>query len=114
MSSYDISANQNVDSIEQMLVSLNKDFQIISRLGFNNFKGTANWLSYKVDDYSANLIDAITNMKNDLVDIDLNVLKQKKTSKTDCHPNSSILKNKKQYWKRLYQIWRLRLLNLTS
>ena len=44
LSSYDISVNQNVDALEERLTSLNKDFQIISRLDFNNFKGTANWL----------------------------------------------------------------------
>ena len=81
LSSYDISANQNLDALEEMLVSLNKDFQIISRLDFNNFKGTANWPSYKVDEYSGNLIDVITKMKSDLVDVDPNVLKQKKDIK---------------------------------
>jgi DNA repair protein SbcC/Rad50 len=81
LSSYDISVNQNVDVLEERLTSLNKDFQIISRLDFNNFKGTANWLSYKVDEYSGNLIDVITKMKGDLVDVDPNVLKQKKDIK---------------------------------
>jgi DNA repair protein SbcC/Rad50 len=81
LSSYDISVNQNVDALEERLTSLNKDFQIISGLDFNNFKGTANWLSYKVDEYSGNLIDVITKMKGDLVDVDPNVLKQKKDIK---------------------------------
>jgi exonuclease SbcC len=78
LSSYDISVNQNVEFLEEKLVSLNKSFQIISKLNFNNFKGSADWLSYKVDEYSANLIDVIMKMKDDIVDIDVNVLKQKK------------------------------------
>jgi exonuclease SbcC len=50
LSSYDVSVNQNVEFLEENLVSLNKDFQIISNLNFNNFKGIANWLPYKVDE----------------------------------------------------------------
>ena len=81
LSSYDVSVNQNVEFLEEKLVSLNKDFQIISNLNFNNFKGTANWLPYKVDEYSANLIDVTMKMKDDVVDVDINVLKQKKDLK---------------------------------
>jgi len=77
LSSYDVSVNQNIEFLEEKLVSLNKDFQIISNLNFNNFKGTANWLPYKVDEYSANLIDVTMKMKDDVVDVDINVLKQK-------------------------------------
>jgi len=81
LSSYDVSVNQNVEFLEEKLVSLNKDFQIISNLNFNNFKGIANWLPYKVDEYSANLIDVTMKMKADVVDVDINVLKQKKDLK---------------------------------
>ncbi len=81
LSSYDVSVNQNVEFLEEKLVSLNKDFQIISNLNFNNFKGIANWLPYKVDEYSANLIDVTMKMKDDVVDVDINVLKQKKDLK---------------------------------
>jgi len=69
LSSYDVSVNQNVEFLEEKLVSLNKDFQIVSNLNFNNFKGTANWLPYKVDEYSANLIDVTMKMKHDVVDV---------------------------------------------
>jgi DNA repair protein SbcC/Rad50 len=82
LSSYDVSVNQNVEFLEEKLVSLNKDFQIVSNLNFNNFKGTANWLPYKVDEYSANLIDVTMKMKDDVVDVDINVLKQKKDLKS--------------------------------
>jgi DNA repair protein SbcC/Rad50 len=81
LSSYDVSVNQNVEFLEEKLVSLSKDFQIVSNLNFNNFKGTANWLPYKVDEYSANLIDVTMKMKDDVVDVDINVLKQKKDLK---------------------------------
>ena len=81
LSSYDVSVDQNVEFLEEKLVSLNKDFQIISNLNFNNFKGIANWLPYKVDEYSANLIDVTMKMKDDVVDVDINVLKQKKDLK---------------------------------
>ena len=80
MSSYDIPLDYNINGLEDKILSLNEDYQILFKLNFNNF-GNTNLLLYKVDDYSANLIDTIINMKKDLVDIDINVLKQKKIIK---------------------------------
>ncbi len=77
LSSYDISVDYNVEILEQKISSLNADFQIVSKINFGNYAG-ANLLSYKVDDYSANLIDVIMKMRSDLVDIDVSVLNQKK------------------------------------
>ncbi len=77
LSSYDISTDYNVEILEQKISSLNADFQIVSKINFGNYAG-ANLLSYKVDDYSANLIDVIMKMRSDLVDIDVSVLNQKK------------------------------------
>ncbi len=77
LSSYDISADYNVEILEQKISSLNADFQIVSKINFGNYAG-ANLLSYKVDDYSANLIDVIMKMRSDLVDIDVSVINQKK------------------------------------
>ncbi|MBA3284305.1 MAG: hypothetical protein H0U27_04510 [Nitrosopumilus sp.] len=77
LSSYDISADYDVGTLEQKISSLNSDFQIVSKINFGNYAG-ANLLSCKVDDYSANLIDVIMKMRSDLVDIDLSVLNQKK------------------------------------
>ena len=94
LSSYDISINQNVDVLEQKLTSLNYDFQIISKLNFNNF-GDNDLLFYKVDEYSANLIDIIINMKNDLVDLDINVLKQKKIIKNKLSSEYIDIQNQK-------------------
>ena len=81
LSSYDISVNQYIDVLKKSSMSLNKDFQIISKLNFNNFNNTADWLPYKVDEYSGNLIDVIMKMKGDIVDVDINALKQKKDMK---------------------------------
>jgi DNA repair protein SbcC/Rad50 len=80
LSSYDIPLNYNMNELEDKILSLNKDYQILLKLNFNNF-GNTDLLLYKVDDYSTNLIDTIINMKKDLVDIDINILKQKKTIK---------------------------------
>jgi exonuclease SbcC len=77
LSSYGISPDFNVELLEQKISSLNADFQIVSKVNFGNYSD-ANLLSYKVDDYSANLIDVIMKMRRDLVDIDLSVLNQKK------------------------------------
>ena len=80
LSSYDIPLDYNINGLEDKILSLNEDYQILFKLNFNNF-GNTDLLLYKVDDYSANLIDTIINMKKDLVDIDINVLKQKKIIK---------------------------------
>jgi DNA repair protein SbcC/Rad50 len=80
LSSYDIPLDYNINGLEDKILSLNEDYQILFKLNFNNF-GNTDLLLFKVDDYSANLIDTIINMKKDLVDIDINVLKQKKITK---------------------------------
>jgi DNA repair protein SbcC/Rad50 len=80
LSSYDIPLDYNINGLEDKILSLNEDYQILFKLNFNNF-GNTDLLLFKVDDYSANLIDTIINMKKDLVDIDINVLKQKKIIK---------------------------------
>jgi len=77
LSSYDVSSDYDVEILEQKISSLNADFQIVSKINFGNYAG-ANLLSYKVDDYSANLIDVIMKMRSDLVDIDMSVLNQRK------------------------------------
>ncbi|MBA3978486.1 MAG: SMC family ATPase [Nitrosopumilus sp.] len=77
LSSYDVSAGYNTAILEQEISSLNADFQIISKINFGNRLGT-DLSFYKVDDYSANLIDVIVKMRADLVDVDLGTLSQKK------------------------------------
>jgi DNA repair protein SbcC/Rad50 len=92
--SYDISVDESIDTLEEHLSSLQKDFQIISNLNFNNF-GDSDILFYKVDEYSANLIDTIINMKNDLGDIDINVLEQKKSIKNKLSSEFIDIQNQK-------------------
>ncbi len=92
--SYDISVDKSVDVLEKNLLSLQKDYQIISNLNFNNF-GDSDISLYRVDEYSANLIDVITNMKNDLVDIDIDVLKQKKFIKNKLSSEFINIQNQK-------------------
>jgi len=94
LSSYDISINQNAEVLEKKLSSLNTDFQILSKLNFNNFD-TSNLMFYKIDEYSANLIDIIIKMKNDLVSIDVNVLKQKKDIKSKLSSEFIDIQNQK-------------------
>ncbi|HYO05571.1 MAG TPA: SMC family ATPase [Phototrophicaceae bacterium] len=77
LSSYGISPDFNVGILEQKISSLNANFQIASKINFGNY-ADANLLLYRVDDYSANLIDVIMKMRSELVDIDLSVLNQKK------------------------------------
>ncbi len=78
LSSHDVSIGYNTAILEQEISSLNADFQIISKINFGNRLGT-DLSFYKVDDYSANLIDVIVKMRADLVDVDLGILSQKKS-----------------------------------
>ncbi|MDQ6724344.1 MAG: SMC family ATPase [Thermoproteota archaeon] len=94
LSSYDVSIEQNVDELEEKLLSLDKDLQTISKLNFNNF-GDTDLLFYKVDEYSSNLIDTIITMKNNLVDIDSNVIKQKKILKNKLSSEFIDIQNQK-------------------
>ena len=94
LSSYEVSIKQNVDELEEKLLSLDKDLQTISKLNFNNFVDT-DLLFYKVDEYSSNLIDTIITMKNDLVDIDSNVIKQKKILKNKLSSEFIDIQNQK-------------------
>ncbi len=94
LSSYDIPLDYNINGLEDKLLSLNEDYQILFKLNFNNF-GNTDLLLYKVDDYSANLIDTIINMKKDLVDIDINVLKQKKIIKNKLSSEYIDIQNQK-------------------
>ena len=104
LSSYDVSLNQNMNMLEEKLLSLNKDYQILFKLNFNNF-GNTDLLLYKVDEYSANLIDIIINMRKDLVnDRFKRSYNKRKLSKINYRPNLLIFKIKKQFWKKRSQI----------
>jgi exonuclease SbcC len=94
LSSYDISINQNAEVLEEKLSSLNNDFEILSKINFSNFD-TSNLIFYKIDEYSANLIDIIIKMKNEIVSIDLGVLKQKKDIKNKLSSKFIDIQNQK-------------------
>lgn len=94
MSSYDVPSCYSIEDIEQKIASLNKDFQIVSKMSFSNFEGT-DLSFYKVDDYSANLIDVIIKMRDDLVDIDLDILSQKKSIKNKLSTEFVEIQNRK-------------------
>lgn len=94
LSSYDVSTDYNTETLEQKISSLKADFQIASKINFGNYLDT-NLLFYKVDDYSANLIDVIIKMRTDLVDIDLDVLNQKKSTRSKLSSEFIEIQNQK-------------------
>ncbi|HEY6536015.1 MAG TPA: SMC family ATPase [Candidatus Nitrosocosmicus sp.] len=94
LSSFDVSLSDDVDILEEKLLSLNKDYMLLSKLTLNNFNDI-DILSYKVDDYSSRLIDEILIMRNDLVNIDINVIKQKKLNKNKISSEFLDLQNQK-------------------
>jgi len=94
LSSFDVSLIDDVDILEEKLSSLNNDYLLLSKLTLNNFNDI-DILSYKVDDYSSRLIDEILIMRNDLVNIDINVIKQKKLYKNKISSEFLDLQNQK-------------------
>ncbi len=78
LSSYDYSRHQNIDTIEQKLFNLNRDYQTISKIEHFRFDGNENLNLLKVDDYSTNLINTISEMRKDVIDVNSNLLIQKK------------------------------------
>ena len=94
LSSFDVCLSDDVDILEEKLLSLNNDYMLLSKLTLNNFNDI-DILSYKVDDYSSRLIDEILIMRNDLVNIDINVIKQKKLNKNKISSEFLDLQNQK-------------------
>jgi exonuclease SbcC len=94
LSSYGISKDCHMDSLEQNISSLNADFQKISRINFSTFKET-DLLSFGVDDYSSNLIDVILKMRDDLADLDFGILGQKKSLKNKLSSEYNGIQNQK-------------------
>ena len=94
LSSFDVSLIDDVDILEEKLSSLNNDYLLLSKLTLNNFNDI-DILSYKVDDYSSRLIDEILIMRSDLVNIDINVIKQKKLYKNKISSEFLDLQNQK-------------------
>jgi exonuclease SbcC len=96
--SYNISSEADVSLIQTHLLTLDKDYQMLSKLNFNRSSDTTTYddiLSYKVDEYSTNLIDSIINLRIDTVNIDANTIKQKKILKNNLLSEFVNIKNQK-------------------
>ncbi len=94
LSSFDVSLNSDIDLIEEKLLSLNNAYLLLSKLTLNNLNDV-DILPYKIDEYSSKLIDKILIMRTDLVDIDVNVIKQKKLYKNKISSEYMDLQNQK-------------------
>lgn len=77
---YDFDIDGSTDTLEHKLENLKKDHQSLSKLKFDTLINI-NLSAYKLDEYSANLIDIIQNMRNDVIEVDLNSYQQKKLTK---------------------------------
>ncbi len=77
---YDFDINDSIDTLEHKLENLKKDHQSLSKLQLDTLINI-NLSAYKLDEYSANLIDIIQNMRNDVIEVDLNSYQQKKLTK---------------------------------
>jgi DNA repair protein SbcC/Rad50 len=77
---YDFNIDDSIDTLEYRLENLKKDHQSLSKLQLDTLINI-NLSKYKLDDYSTNLIDIIQNMRNDVVEVDLNSYQQKKITK---------------------------------
>ena len=77
---YDFDINGSIDTLEHKLENLKKDHQSLSKLKLDTLINI-NLSAYKLDEYSANLIDIIQNMRNDVIEVDLNSYQQKKLTK---------------------------------
>jgi DNA repair protein SbcC/Rad50 len=77
---YDFDINDSIDTLEHKLENLKKDHQSLSKLKLDTLINI-NLSAYKLDEYSANLIDIIQHMRNDVIEVDLNSYQQKKLTK---------------------------------
>ena len=77
---YDFDIGDSTDTLENKLENLKKDYQTISKLK-NDTLVNIDLSNYRLDDYSSNLIDIIQNMRNDVLEIDLDSYQQKKLTK---------------------------------
>lgn len=77
---YDFDIGDSTDTLENKLENLKKDYQTISKLK-NDTLVNIDLSKYRLDDYSSNLIDIIQNMRDDVLEIDLDSYQQKKLTK---------------------------------
>ncbi|MDN5866514.1 MAG: SMC family ATPase [Candidatus Nitrosocosmicus sp.] len=91
---YDFNIDGSTDTLEHKLENLKKDHQILSKLKFDTLVNI-NLSAYKLDEYSANLIDIIQNMRNDVLEVDLNSYQQKKLTKNKLSAEMVSIHNQK-------------------
>jgi exonuclease SbcC len=91
---YDFDIDGSTDTLEHKLENLKKDHQSLSKLKFDTLINI-NLSAYKLDEYSANLIDIIQNMRNDVIEVDLNSYQQKKLTKNKLSAEMVSIHNQK-------------------
>jgi exonuclease SbcC len=91
---YDFDIDGSTDTLEHKLENLKKDHQSLSKLKFDTLINI-NLSAYKLDEYSANLIDIIQDMRNDVIEVDLNSYQQKKLTKNKLSAEMVSIHNQK-------------------
>lgn len=91
---YDFDIDGSTDTLEHKLENLKKDHQSLSKLKFDTLINI-NLSTYKLDEYSANLIDIIQNMRTDVIEVDLNSYQQKKLTKNKLSAEMVSIHNQK-------------------
>lgn len=91
---YDFDIDGSTDTLEHKLENLKKDHQSLSKLKFDTLINI-NLSAYKLDEYSANLIDIIQNMRTDVIEVDLNSYQQKKLTKNKLSAEMVSIHNQK-------------------
>ncbi|HET8793429.1 MAG TPA: SMC family ATPase, partial [Nitrososphaeraceae archaeon] len=77
---YDYNPSVQINSLKDKLYKLEKDFQTLHDLVPESLD-KVELSAYKVDEYSSDLIDKIANLRDDVVDVDSNLFRQKKMTK---------------------------------
>ncbi len=100
LSAYDLDLDKSTDKLEEQLSTLKKDFNTISKLNFDTLR-SIDLTAYQIDDYSKNLTDTILKMKNDVVNIDINIVQQKKIIKNKITSELVNIQNQKAILEKL-------------
>jgi DNA repair protein SbcC/Rad50 len=91
---YDFDIDGSTDTLEHKLENLKKDHQSLSKLKFDTLINI-DLSAYKLDEYSANLIDIIQSMRNDVIEVDFNSYQQKKLTKNKLSAEMVSIHNQK-------------------
>lgn len=91
---YDFNSDTSTEILENKLANLKKDLSILSKVNFDTL-ANVDLSKFKVDEYSMNLISIILNMRNDVIEVDLNSYQQKKISKNKISTEVIEIQNQK-------------------